>query len=196
MNFFTEPKRSGPSCNEVRSTLSGPSFSKADKRLTQGLTRVSFSFIQKHFLGQFSLKFIEHRIINLLTKRIEQNLLYKLSDLNSNFAPTLGYLNPPLNIPALNGSLRCRRNLTPVSNVCEAAPKSLFCAPNGLNELPEVCFQFPFILIGKWTKAFLKSQSWHVLKSRYTVGDPEQGFRRRFADRLNQNLVSSVVRAI
>ena len=118
MNFFTEPKRSGPSYNEVRSTLSGPSCSKADKRLTQGLTRVSFSFAQKHFLGQFSLIFIEHRIINLLTKRIEQNLLYKLSDLNSNFALTLGYLNPPLNNPALNGSLRRRRNLTPVSNVC------------------------------------------------------------------------------
>ena len=43
-------------------------------------------FFQKHFLGQFSLIFIEHRIINLLTKRIELNLLYKLSYLNSNFA--------------------------------------------------------------------------------------------------------------
>ena len=55
------------------------------------LTRVSFSFVQKHFLGQFSLILIEHRIINLLTKRIELNLLYKLSYLNSNFALTLGY---------------------------------------------------------------------------------------------------------
>ena len=61
------------------------------------LTRVSFSFVQKHFLGQFSLIFIEHRIINLLTKRIKLNLLYKLSYLNSNFALTLGYLNPALN---------------------------------------------------------------------------------------------------
>ena len=60
------------------------------------LTRVSFSFVQKHFLGQFSLIFIEHRIINLLTKRIKLNLLYKLSYLNSNFALTLGYLNPAL----------------------------------------------------------------------------------------------------
>ena len=57
------------------------------------LTRVSFSFVQKHFLGQFSLIFMEHRIINLLTKRIELNLLYKLSYLNSNFALTPGYLN-------------------------------------------------------------------------------------------------------
>ena len=33
-------------------------------------------------------------------------------------------------------SLRHRRNLTSVSNVCEAAPMSLSWAPNGLNELP------------------------------------------------------------
>ena len=64
------------------------------------LTRVSFSFVQKHFLGQFFLIFIAHRIINLLTKRIKLNLLYKLSYLNSNFALTLGYLNPALNNPA------------------------------------------------------------------------------------------------
>ena len=33
------------------------------------------------------------------------NLLFKLSDLNSNFALTLGYFNPALNIPALYASL-------------------------------------------------------------------------------------------
>ena len=65
------------------------------------LTQVSFSFVQKHFLGQFSLIFIEYQIINLLTKRTKPNLLYKLSYLNSNFALTLGYLNPALNNPAL-----------------------------------------------------------------------------------------------
>ena len=65
------------------------------------LTRVSFPFSQKHFLGQFSLIFIEHQIINLLTKRTKLNLVYKLSYLNSNFALTLGYLNPALNNPAL-----------------------------------------------------------------------------------------------
>ena len=65
------------------------------------LARVSFSFVQKHFLGQFSLIFIEHRIINLLTKIIKLNLLFKLSYLNSSFALTPGYLNPALNNPAL-----------------------------------------------------------------------------------------------
>ena len=37
--------------------------------------------------------------MNLLTKRIKLNfrLLFKLSYLNSNFALTLGYLNPPSN---------------------------------------------------------------------------------------------------
>ena len=33
-----------------------------------------------------------------------------------------------------NGSLRGRRNLIAVSNVCEAAPRFLFDAPNGLDE--------------------------------------------------------------
>ena len=47
-------------------------------------------------------------------------------------------------------------NLTPVSNVCEASPRSLFFwAPNGLNELPEMHFEFPFDLIGKLTVVFL-----------------------------------------
>ena len=52
-------------------------------------------------------------------------------------------------------SLRHRRNLTLVSNICEAAPLSLFWAPNGLGELPGERFDFPFILIGKLTMAFL-----------------------------------------
>ena len=52
-------------------------------------------------------------------------------------------------------SLRHRRNLTLISNICEAAPLSLFWAPNGLDELPEERFDFPFILIGKLTMAFL-----------------------------------------
>ena len=42
---------------------------------------------------------------------------------------------------------------------------------------------------------FLTGQSWRVLKSRYTSGDPEQGFRHCFADELNQSLVSSVAQA-
>ena len=67
-------------------------------------------------------------------------------------------------------------NLTSVSSVCEEAPISLFWAPSGLNELPEMGFEFPFILIGKSTMAFLTGQSWRVLKSLYTGGGPEQGF--------------------
>ena len=34
--------------------------------------------------------------------------------------------------------------------------------------------------------AFLTGQSWCILKSWYTDGDPEQGFRCCFTDRLNQ----------
>ena len=34
------------------------------------------------------------------------------------------------------------------NNVCEAASRSLFWTTNGLNELPEVRFEFPFNLIG------------------------------------------------
>ena len=73
-------------------------------------------------------------------------------------------------------SLRRRRNVTSVSNVCEAAPRSLFWAPNGHGELPEVRFEFPFVWIGKSTMAFLKGQSWRVLKPWYTGGGPDQGF--------------------
>ena len=69
-----------------------------------------------------------------------------------------------------------RRNLTLVRNVCEEIPRSLFWARNKLNELPEECFEFSFALIGKSTMAFLTGQSWSVLKSWYTGGDPQQGF--------------------
>ena len=66
--------------------------------------------------------------------------------------PRRGFQNPRLSwIP----SLRRRRNLTPVSYVCKAALKSLFWAPNGLNELPEVRLEFAFNLIGKSRMAFL-----------------------------------------
>lgn len=47
------------------------------------------------------------------------------------------------------------------NNACEAMSISLFWAPSGLNELPEVHFKFPFILIGHSTMAFLTGQeSW------------------------------------
>ena len=56
-----------------------------------------------------------------------------------------------------------RHNLTLVSNVCEAASRFLLWGPNGLNESTEVHFQFPFILIGKPTMAFLTGHSWHLI---------------------------------
>ena len=43
--------------------------------------------------------------------------------------------------------------------------------------------------------AFLTGQSWHVLKSLYSGGDPDQGFWHCFADGLNQSLDSSVSQA-
>ena len=50
-----------------------------------------------------------------------------------------------LDLKVSNGSLRRRRNLIAVSNVCEAAPRFLFDAPNGLNEsVIGRAFGFPF----------------------------------------------------
>ena len=63
-------------------------------------------------------------------------------------------------------------------------------ATNRLNKLPEMHFKFPFNLIGKPTMTFLTGQSWHVLKSRYTGGGPEQGFQGCFIDGLNQKFRS------
>ena len=57
-------------------------------------------------------------------------------------------------------SLRRRGNLTSISNVCEEEPMSLLWAPNGLHQLPEKRFEFPIILIGKSTVAFLTGRSW------------------------------------
>ena len=42
---------------------------------------------------------------------------------------------------------------------------------------------------------FEQAKSWHVLKSWYTAGGPEQGFLRCFADRHNRSLVLSVAQA-
>ena len=41
---------------------------------------------------------------------------------------------------------------------------------------------------------FLTGQSWRVLKSGYTAGSSEQGFRRCVADGVNQRLISSARR--
>ena len=74
-------------------------------------------------------------------------------------------------------SLHGRRNLTLVSNICEAAPMSLFWAHYGLNKLPEMHFIFAFNLIGKSTVAFLTGRSWCIPTSWYTAGSPKQGFQ-------------------
>ena len=83
--------------------------------------------------------------------------------------------------------LHCRCNLNLViSNVCKTALIFQFWAADGLNELPEMRFEFPLNLIAKLTMAFLTGQSWRVLKSRYTGGGLKQGFQCCFADGLNQ----------
>ena len=45
------------------------------------------------------------------------------------------------------------------------------------------------MLINMLTMAFLKGQSWHVLKSWYTSGGVERGFRPCSTDGLDQSLV-------
>ena len=84
-------------------------------------------------------------------------------------------------------SLHCRHNLTLVSNLeLQAVPTSLFCAPNRLNEVLEMHFEFSFILIGKSTMVFLTGQSWCTLESWYTGGGPGRGFWNCFADRITR----------
>ena len=70
-----------------------------------------------------------------------------------------------------------RRNLTPVSNVFEAAPISLFWAPGGLNKLPEVCFEFPFNLIGKSTMTFSLANHGAFSNPGTQVGAQNEDFR-------------------
>ena len=53
------------------------------------------------------------------------------------------------------------------------------------------CYEFPFILIGKLTMDFFSKP----IMGPTQVGAPEQGFRRCFAEGLNQSLVSSVQQA-
>ena len=83
-------------------------------------------------------------------------------------------------------TLRRERNLALLSNVCEAAPISLFWAPNGVNELPEMRFAFPLVLTGQWAMAFLTGQSWRL----HNYVGPEHGFRCLVVDGLNQTFSS------
>ena len=52
----------------------------------------------------------------------------------------------------------CDSCLTPVSSVCKAALMFLLWAPNGLNKLPEMSFEFLFTLISKLTKTVQQSK--------------------------------------
>ena len=70
-----------------------------------------------------------------------------------------------LKIP--NGSLHRRRNLIEGSNVCEATPRFLFDAPNGLNEsVIGRAFGFPF---NPNRPIMARAQSW------YTAGALKNG---------------------
>ena len=50
-------------------------------------------------------------------------------------------------------------------------------------------FEFPFNLVGEFTMAFLTDQSRRVLKSWYAAAGQGQGFRRCFADGVNQMFI-------
>ena len=79
--------------------------------------------------------------------------------------------------------------------VCEAAQISLTRAPNELNKLPEVRFEFLFILIGKSTMAFSTGQSWRVLNLATQVGVQNKAFGDVSQTELTRVLVSFVVQA-
>ena len=61
-----------------------------------------FFFLSNTFSCIIFSIFLEYPITKLQTKRIQLNLLLRRSYLNSNFALTVGYLNPALNNLALN----------------------------------------------------------------------------------------------
>ena len=71
------------------------------------------------------------------------------------------FLWSPPNTPSLHH--RC--NLTLVNNMCEAVLISLLWALNRLIKSPEVCFKFPFVLIGKLIMASSTGQSWCITES-------------------------------
>ena len=52
----------------------------------------------------------------------------------------------------------------------------MFWAPERINELKEMHFNFPFNLTGKSTVAILTGQSWCILKSQYTGGGQNRDF--------------------
>ena len=90
----------------------------------------------------------------------------------------------------LHGSLRCRRDLITVSDVCEPAARSLFWAPNRFNELTEVRFNFPSILIAKSTMAFRQANHGACSNPGTHLGSQNMDFGG--VSQTDQRLVSSV----
>ena len=81
--------------------------------------------------------YIRQRKREMIAIKTERTQIHFLSDV------LVAVASLDLKVP--NGSLRRRRNLIAVSNVCEAAPRFLFDAPNGLNEsVIGRAFGFPF----------------------------------------------------
>ena len=67
--------------------------------------------------------------------------------------------------------------LTSFCYFCEAVPRPLFWALNGLYKLPKVRFESLFNLIGKSTITFLTGQSWRVVSNPGThVGTQNKDF--------------------
>ena len=104
------------------------------------------------------------RVLGFLNEQISLTYLNQLFDILLSHSlsvsvPIRAKISTPHPLPSRSRgkfftSLRCRRNLTPASNVCEVAPISLFWASNRLNKLPEMRCEFPFNLIGKLTMGF------------------------------------------
>ena len=97
------------------------------------------------------------RVLGFLNEQISLTYLNQLFDILISHSlsvsvPIRAKISTPHPLPSRSRgkfftSLRCRRNLTPASNVCEVAPISLFWASNRLNKLPEMRCEFPFNLI-------------------------------------------------
>ena len=66
----------------------------------------------------------------------------------------------------------------------------MFWGPQRTQRITGNAFRVSYNLIGKLTMGILTSQSWRVLKSWYTGGNPENEFQRCFAEGLNQKLSS------
>ena len=63
-------------------------------------------------------------------------------------------------------------NFNLVSNICEVVPISLFWALNGLDELPEIRFVFPFNLTDKLTIYGIFNRPIMAHTFWYTAGGP------------------------